>query len=621
MTKAAESAVEFDNEEGVAQAAASLGPDGGPLATTKVSYDDETSLFGDDLDDSWLDEELSEEELAALSEEDFSDDELLAEELGLLEFDDDSDTLSDVEAAEPAVEDVAPAASPVEISDEVAEESAAEFDTDGSHNDFSLDDEFLSPEPDVIEEEIAAENDFDAGADEDPSLEEDLAEIPDDMALEAVADHAGDAAVSAATASLPKEVFDDGDTGFEVSEFEDEEVDHRPVPRIAIHAFCESPAITALLEKAAVDRRLSKSHLTIHMGGLSKAIDHFQSASTPNLILVEAGESTTELFAKLGELAEVCDPSTKVIIIGRVNDIALYRELMDQGISDYIVRPNSPLKIIKSIAELYIDPSAPPIGKTVAFVGARGGVGSSTIAHNVAWSTAEQFHSDTVILDLDLPFGTASLDFEQDPTSGLVEALSSPERLDDVLLDRLLQKHTDRLSLFTAPNLLDRDYDLEDQAFETVLDVVRGAAPTIVVDVPHVWTAWSKRILQTADEIVITAAPDLASFRNTKNLVDVISGARPNDSAPSLVLNQFDPKVSSVQSEQFVEHVGIEPLVTIGWEPQLFHTAATNASPIMEVGAKTKTADSLQKIAAHVLGREDNYTKKSKFSLSGLFKK
>ena len=320
----------------------------------------------------------------------------------------------------------------------------------------------------------------------------------------------------------------------EVSEYGDDNVDHRPVPRISIHAFCETPAITALLEKAAVDRRLSKTHLTMHMGGLAKAIDHFQTASTPNLILIEALDGGSELFGQLGELAEVCDPSTKVIIIGRVNDIGLYRELMSQGVSDYIVRPKSPLHVIKSIAELYVDPSAPPIGKTIAFVGARGGVGSSTIAHNVAWSVAEEFHSDTVILDLDLPFGTASLDFEQDPTSGLVEALSSPERLDDVLLDRLLQKYTDRLSLFTAPNLLDRDYDLDDQAFETVIDVVRGAAPTIVIDVPHIWTGWSKRLLQTADEIVITAAPDLASFRNTKNLVDVISGARPNDASPTL---------------------------------------------------------------------------------------
>jgi pilus assembly protein CpaE len=416
---------------------------------------------------------------------------------------------------------------------------------------------------------------------------------------------------------LPEDFSEDEPVG----EFAGDEADHRPVPRISIHAFCETPGVTTILEQAAVDRRLSKAHLTMHMGGLAKAIDHFQTSSTPNLIIVETLEGGPQLFGQLGELAQVCDPSTKVIVVGRVNDIALYRELMRQGVSDYIVRPQTPLHIIRSIASLYVDPSAPPIGKTIAFVGARGGVGSSTLAHNIAWICAEELASDTVILDLDLPFGTASLDFEQDPTSGLMEALSSPERLDDVLLDRLLQKHTERLSLFTAPNLLDRDYLIDDQAFETVIDVVRGAAPTIIVDIPHVWTSWSKRILQGADEIVITAAPDLASFRNTKNLVDVISGARPNDSAPILVLNQFDPKVSSVRAEQYVEHVGLKPAITLGWEPQLFHAAATNASPIVQVGAKSKTAAALRELAARTLGRGDAKVPAAKFSLKGLFKK
>ncbi len=547
MTKAVEHAFKIeDDEEGAATKAASLGPDGGPLVA-KPRYGETLDEF-DDLggDASWLDEELSDEELAALGEEDFDEDALLEEEIDLL----------------------------------------GEVDLD-SADDFSLGDEFVAapsaPEP-----------------------------APPPSATSAVVK---------AGARLPEPSPAEDAPVASVFGEEEDDLDIRPVPRISIHAFCETPGTSDLLEKAAVDRRLSKAHLTIHMGGIAKAVDHFQSAATPNLIIVEALEGGPSLFGQLGELAQVCDPSTKVVIIGRVNDISLYRELIRQGVSEYLVRPRSPMHIIKTISTLYVDPSAPPIGKTVAFVGARGGVGSSSIAHNVAWCAAEEHQSDTVILDLDLPFGTVSLDFEQDPTSGLIEALSSPERLDDVLLDRLLQKHTERLSLFTAPNLLDRDYELDDQAFETVVDVVRSAAPTIIIDVPHVWTSWSKRLLQTADEIVITAAPDLASFRNTKNLVDIIGASRPNDSAPLLVLNQFDPKISSVQSEQFVEHVGLKPALVIGWEPQLFHTAATNAAPIFEVGAKTKTAQGLRELTSRVLGRAEPMSARSTLNLIGLFKK
>ncbi|GJL90997.1 AAA family ATPase [Hyphococcus sp.] len=574
MKNAAETAYQpAEDEEGVADGAASLGADGGPAAKVLQSEeealeDDLADAFGDD--DSWLNEELSDEELAALGEEDFGDDAFEDEAFG-----------AEIEAA------------------------------------FDVDDELgTAPVDENYEADVSGSDEVDSAFGDDDfseELEEAAEAAPVQQALVAA-----DAAVNDSTNGA---LETQQNYGGEITDLGEDSVDHRPVPRISIHAFCETPEVTDLLEKASVDRRLSKAHLTIHMGGINKATDHFQTASTPNLVILETMAGGAEIFAKLGELAEVCDPSTKVVIIGQVNDIILYRELIRQGVSEYIVRPNSPLQIIKTIADLYVDPAAPPIGKTMAFVGARGGVGSSTIAHNIGWCTAEEFKSDTVILDLDLPFGTASLDFDQEASAGLVEALTSPERLDDVLLDRLLQKHTDRLSLFTAPSMLDRDFDLDDQAFETVLDVVRGTAPTIVVDMPHVWTSWSKRLLMTADEIVITATPDLASFRNTKNLMDILGAARPNDSSPTLIINQFDPKTSAVQADQFAEHVGIKPAQVIHWDPQLFGTAATNAAPLLEVGGKTKTAQSIRDLSALLLGRSEANIARPKFSLSGLFKK
>lgn len=597
MKNAAESAYQpAEDEEGVADGAASLGADGGPAAKKPAGgenalEEDFSDAFGDDA--AWLDEELSDEELAALGEEDFGD-----------EAFDEADFEEDLDAALEEDDELGAAPALDEPVEPAAEEA---FVDQGGYDEEAFAEEQFS------DDDFTAEN-FDT---EDYGAEEGYAETE-------APESGGGALVTAAEAAAggSQGALEEAHTyGGDITDLGGEEVDHRPVPRISIHAFCETPSTTQLLEKASVDRRLSKAHLTIHMGGVNKAIDHFQTTSTPNLIILETTASGAEIFAKLGELAEVCDPSTKVIIIGQVNDIILYRELIRQGVSEYIVRPHSPLQIIKTIADLYVDPAAPPIGKTMAFVGARGGVGSSTIAHNIGWCTAEEFQSDTVILDLDLPFGTTSLDFDQEASAGLVEALSSPERLDDVLLDRLLQKHTDRLSLFTAPSMLDRDFDLDDQAFETVLDVVRGTAPTIIVDVPHLWTSWSKRILMTADEIVITATPDLASFRNTKNLMDILGAARPNDSSPTLIINQFDSKTSAVQPDQFAEHVGIKPAQVIQWDPQLFGTAATNAAPLLEVGAKSKVSQSIRELSANLLGRSEANIVRPKFSLSGLFKK
>lgn len=396
----------------------------------------------------------------------------------------------------------------------------------------------------------------------------------------------------------------------------------RPVPRINIHCFCATNKMTNLVEQAANDRRLSKAHVTIQAGDAGYAAQVFSEESTPNLLVIEAGTTPADLLAGLDQLAQVCDPSTRVIIVGEINDIRLYRELMERGISEYVMMPKSPLQLIRAIAELYADPSAPAIGKTFVFVGARGGSGSSTICHNVAWALAEELRSDTVLLDLDLAFGTASLDFEQDPSQGLTEALLAPERLDDVLLDRLLQKCTDRLSLFAAPNVLENDYDLPTDNFETVVDLLRHSAPCIAVDLPHVWSSWSKMLLQTADEIVLTATPDLSSFRNAKNIVETVKAARTNDAPPILILNQMNvPKRPEVPADQFEEALGLTPQATIQWDPVLFGTAATNAEALVEASPKAKVNAEISKIARVLTGRENEYSGGKKFDFKSLFGK
>jgi cellulose biosynthesis protein BcsQ len=143
---------------------------------------------------------------------------------------------------------------------------------------------------------------------------------------------------------------------------------------------------------------------------------------------------------------------------------------------------------------------------------------------------SEILKTNVVVADLDLAFGTTGLDFNQDPIQGIAEALQNPERLDEVLLDRLLTKCSERLSIFAAPVVLDRDYDISVEGCAQVIDVVRQNVPYVIVDLPHTWTAWVKHTLLQADEVIITAAPDLANLRNAKNIVDLLQQVRRNDS-------------------------------------------------------------------------------------------
>ncbi|HUG61997.1 MAG TPA: CpaE family protein [Methylomirabilota bacterium] len=393
-------------------------------------------------------------------------------------------------------------------------------------------------------------------------------------------------------------------------------LDLRPIPRIAIQAFCETPEVAAVLEQAGGDRRMSKTHVKIHMGGAAAATDFYASAPTPNLLMVESREKREGVLAQLDKLAPVCDPGTKVIVIGHDNDVLLYRELLRRGISDYMCAPFDMFDVVREIGEIYLDPATGPIGRTIGFLSAKGGAGSSTVAHNVGFALSRTTGAEVVIADMDLAWGTAGLDFNQDPAQGIAEAVYSPERIDDVYLDRLMSKCAEGLSLLAAPATLDRAYDFEEETFVNLIDVARAGIPNVVLDIPHQWSGWVRRTLGLLDEVVITATPDLASLRNAKNLVDQLKVMRPNDAPPRYVVNQVGvPKRPEIKSDDFAKAFGYPPVAIIPFEPALFGTAANNGQMIVEINAKSPVADMFQQIAQVVSGRaETRGAKKSTFA-------
>src|ERR1700753_2851667 len=183
-----------------------------------------------------------------------------------------------------------------------------------------------------------------------------------------------------------------------------------PAPRVSVQAFCETVETAAAVQAAGEDRRLGKAHLKIQMGGMAAAIEAYRTAPTPNVIILET-EGRGDILTGLDQLASVCDSGTRVIVIGRLNDINFYRELVRRGVSDYAIAPVNPLDVVRSVCGLFTTPEAKAVGRLIAVVGAKGGVGASTVAHNVAWAIARDLALDSVVADLDLAFGTAGLDY------------------------------------------------------------------------------------------------------------------------------------------------------------------------------------------------------------------
>ena len=144
----------------------------------------------------------------------------------------------------------------------------------------------------------------------------------------------------------------------------------RPIPRISIQAFCEQSGSAESLQYAAEDRRLSKAHVSVHMGGAEAAVAHYQESPSPNLIVVESSLPRAQMLSALEKLSECCDAGTKVLVIGHVNDVVLYRELLKRGVSEYLVAPVSPVQIMESLSNLYNNPDSDPVGTVIAFIGA-----------------------------------------------------------------------------------------------------------------------------------------------------------------------------------------------------------------------------------------------------------
>jgi pilus assembly protein CpaE len=376
-----------------------------------------------------------------------------------------------------------------------------------------------------------------------------------------------------------------------------------PVPRISIQAFCESIEASAVVAEAAADRRMAKAQVKQNMGGGPAALEAYRNAATPNVIVLEAPADREALIAHLDELAHCCDAGTKVVVLGRTNDVSLYRQLMARGVSEYLVPPFDVVDFVQAISQLFRAPGAKPLGRIVSVIGSKGGVGASTVAHNLAWSLASIADKATIIADFDLAFGTAGLDYNQDPAQGVADAVFAPERVDAVLVDRLLARCADNLSLLAAPATLDRALDFSDSGFDTLIDAMRASTPWIVIDLPHQWSGWVRRTLIASDDVIVVAAPDLANLRNAKNLIDLLKAARPHDHPPRLVLNGVGMlRRPEIVVAEFAKTVDSNPVAIFSHDAKLFGAAANNGQMIAEVEPKGKVAETFDQLAALVAG-------------------
>lgn len=381
------------------------------------------------------------------------------------------------------------------------------------------------------------------------------------------------------------------------------------IPRISIQVFCETTEVSQLMQNVQADRRMEKAQIRLSQGGMNAALEAYRENPTPNLIAIESDNRRGELIEQLAELSQYCDEGTKVVVLGRQNDIMLYRRLIEMGISDYLILPLHPLDLVKAIAGIYDTKSGKSLGRITAIMGAKGGVGASTVTHNLGLAFSRELARSTCLVDLNLPFGTMGLNFNQDAMQSAADVLLSPERVDSALIDRLMSKVTDNLSMLATPALLDRPYDFTADSMEQFLDSIRGSSPNIILDMPNIWTGWTKKAMVLADDIVIVAEPDLANLRNLKNLYETLKAHRPHDRPPHYILNNVGmPRRPEIKASDFAKAVEDEPMAIIPHDPAIFGAAANNGQMIADLDPNSPFVAAFVDLAK-LIGRQKEITK------------
>ncbi|HYD88380.1 MAG TPA: AAA family ATPase [Vitreimonas sp.] len=375
----------------------------------------------------------------------------------------------------------------------------------------------------------------------------------------------------------------------------------QPVPAISIYASHDSETAGELFTQLAADPRLRRGAFAFGRGGIDGAAARVAKAGAPDLFVLESTLQGADMLRALDELAPAVAQGAKIVLLGAVNDIGLLRELAARGVSEYIVPPITAAELAASLCRLYANTDN---ARVIAVIGARGGVGASTVAHNIAWSIAERQQQATAIVDLDFAFGTAAFNFHQTAPHTMGDAFAAPDRADDELIDKLIIRQTPRLRIFSAPVTLEREFRPTGETLDAVLKKIRRTAGYIVLDLPHMWSPWVKEALLAADETVLVTGPDLASLSSAKSMIETLRDARPGMS-PHVVMSMVGvPKRPEIALKEFAGALGVEPALALAFEPALFGQAAIAGQSLGAVAPHAKAAVALDQLASAITGRE-----------------
>ncbi len=339
-------------------------------------------------------------------------------------------------------------------------------------------------------------------------------------------------------------------------------------------------------------------------GGIAKAVQYLSAERSPNILVVDI--SGVDLpISEIQKLAEVCEPGVTVIVFGTRNDIGLYRDLLQAGVTDYIVKPLTPYLVARSLQAAIEGRQSTRISqklaKLVAFIGARGGVGTSTLAVNMAWYLANRQNRRVALLDLDLHTGDCGLMLNLKATPGLREALENPIRIDNVFVERAMSLHGERLFLLSAEEPLRDDFEIKPDSLDALVSVLRGQFHYIIADIPRLSGALARRAIDLADIRVIIVDQTLRSVRDAVRLRASLGEDDPEHRNIAVINRASEGGSRSATVDEISGALEMKPRAVIQFQPKFFTDTASKG--LVPAAARGGFTDAIEALALDFSGR------------------
>jgi pilus assembly protein CpaE len=362
--------------------------------------------------------------------------------------------------------------------------------------------------------------------------------------------------------------------------------------------------------REAVSRAVAQlgwSSAKVRAGGLETALKSIDITAPPTLVLVDLSEATDPVEG-MHELAQLCGPSTHFLAIGSTNDVALYRQLIALGVADYLVKPVSSELLCEAFAAAirsYAPPGEERQTRLFAFVGARGGVGTTTVAVSTAWLMANEFKLRTALIDLDLHFGNLALSLDLEPGRGLREALENPERTDSMLLASAMVTDGQRLPILATEESLEEQLSFDGAAVAPLLAALSQDYDCLVVDLPRSLDAMTRQVIALADATIVVTDLSLAALRDSVRLGDLAKVLEAR-TKPLLVANQVGADHrGEIGRAEFERGIGGALDHAVPFDVKAVVAAAHGGKALPEAASNSKAAVELRRLAARLAGRNE----------------